>query len=92
MASDLAIVSGLTGRQTSVPAANAWATGEQPSAWAPHIVGTSPASSPASMNSWKPRATLVNSEPEAIGATTRSGSSQPSCSAVSKASVLEPSA
>ena len=44
------------------------------------------------MNSWKPRATLVNSEPEAIGATTRSGSSQPSCSAVSKASVLDPSA
>ena len=32
IASDLAIVSGLTGRQTSVPAANAWATGEQPSA------------------------------------------------------------
>ena len=38
MASDLAIVSGLTGRQTGVPAANAWATGEQPSAWAPFIV------------------------------------------------------
>ena len=35
------------------------------------------------MNSWNPRATFVNSEPEAIGATTRSGISQPSCSAVS---------
>ena len=35
------------------------------------------------MNSRKPRATFVNSEPDAIGATTRSGSSQPSCSAVS---------
>jgi hypothetical protein len=44
------------------------------------------------MKSWKPRATFVNSEPEAIGATTRSGSSQPSCSAVSYASVFEPSA
>ena len=83
MASDLAIVSGLTGRQTSVPAAKACATGEQPSAWAPCIAGTSPSSRPASMNSWKPRATFVKSEPEAIGATTRSGSSQPSCSAVS---------
>ena len=39
MASDLAIVSGLTGRQTSVPAAKAVATGEQPSAWAPFMVG-----------------------------------------------------
>ena len=40
IASDLAIVSGLTGRQTSVPAANACATGEQPSACAPFIAGT----------------------------------------------------
>ena len=39
MASDLAIVSGLTGRQTSWPAAKAVATGEQPCAWAPFIVG-----------------------------------------------------
>ena len=83
MASDLAIVSGLTGRQTSVPAANAVATGEQPSAWEPFMIGTSPATSPASMNSWKPRASLVNCEPEAIGPTTRSGSSQPSCSTIS---------
>jgi hypothetical protein len=90
IASDLAIVSGLTGRQTSLPSANALATGEQPSAWAPHMVGTRPSSSPASIHSSKPRATFVNSEPEAIGATTRSGSSQPSCSAVSNASVLEP--
>ena len=44
------------------------------------------------MNSWKPRATFVYSDPEAIGAMTRSGSSHPSCSAVSNASVLEPSA
>jgi hypothetical protein len=44
------------------------------------------------MKSWNPRATFVNSDPDAIGATTRSGSSQPSCSAVSYASVLEPSA
>ena len=39
MANDLAIVSGLTGRQKSCPFANAWATGEQPSAWAPLNVG-----------------------------------------------------
>ena len=92
MASDLAIVSGLTGRQKSCPSAKAVATGEQPSAWAPLNTGSVPSSRPASIHSWKPRAILVNSEPEAIGATTRSGSSKPSCSAVSKARVLEPSA
>ena len=83
IASDLAIVSGLTGRQIGVPAANAWATGEQPSAWAPFMCGTSPSSSPQSIHSSNPRAIFVNSEPEATGATTRSGSSQPSCSAIS---------
>ena len=62
------MVSGLTGRHTSVPFAYAVATGEQPSACAPLKAGSSPLSRPASMNSWKPRATLVNSEPEAIGA------------------------
>ena len=83
MASDLAIVSGLTGRQTSVPAANAVATGEQPVAWAPFIVGVSPSMRPSSRHSSKPLASLVNSEPEAIGATTRSGVEKPSCSAIS---------
>ena len=56
------------------------------------MTGIEPETSPASMNSWKPRAILVNCEPEAIGPTIRSGSSQPSCSTVSNASVLEPSA
>ena len=83
MARDLAIVSGLTGRQKSLPSSNALATGEQPAAWAPLKVGSVPSSRPTSIHSWKPRAILVNSEPDAIGATTRSGSSQPSCSAVS---------
>ena len=92
IASDLAIVFGLTGRTMSWPSANAVATGEQPSAWAPFIVGVSPSTSPAAMNSSKPRASLVNCEPDAIGPTTRSGSSQPSCSTTSNASVLEPSA
>src|SRR4051812_37411019 len=83
MASDLAIVSGLTGRQTSVPAANAVATGEQPRAWAPFIVGASPSTRPSSRHSSKPLAILVYNEPEAIGATTRSGVRKPSCSAIS---------
>ena len=83
MASDLAIVSGLTGRQTSLPASKAWATGEQPAACAPFIVGASPVISPSSRHSSKPRAIFVKSEPEAIGATQRSGVSQPSCSATS---------
>ena len=85
-------MSGFTGRQTSWPAANALATGEQPSAWAPFIRGSSPSSSPSSLHSWKPLAIFVNSDPEATGTTQRSGSSQPSCSAISNASVFEPSA
>ena len=92
IASDLAIVSGLTGRQKSRLASNAVATGEQPAAWAPLKAGSSPSSSPSSSHSSNPRAIFVNSEPEAIGHTTRSGSSKPSCSAVSNASVFEPSA
>jgi hypothetical protein len=52
----------------------------------------SPSISPTSRHSSKPRAIFVNSEPDATGATTRSGSSKPSPSAISKASVLEPSA
>ena len=83
IASDLAIVSGFTGLQTSQPASKAWATGEQPSAWAPLKAGTSPSISPTSSHSSKPRAIFVNSEPDATGATTRSGSSKPSCSAIS---------
>jgi hypothetical protein len=79
----LAIVSGLTGRQTSCPASQAFATGAQPAAWAPLNFGSSPAIRPTSPHSSKPRAILVNSEPEATGATTRSGSSKPSCSAIS---------
>ena len=35
MASDLAMVSGLTGRMASVPSAKAVATGAHPAAWAP---------------------------------------------------------
>ena len=92
MASDLAIVSGLTGRQKSCPASNACATGEQPSAWAPLNAGSPPVTSPTSSHSSNPRAIFVNSEPDAIGATTRSGSSKPSCSAISNAIVFEPSA
>ena len=37
MASDLAMVFGFTGLTTSLPAANAWATGEHPAAWAPEM-------------------------------------------------------
>ena len=61
--------SGVTGRQKSWPSANAVATGEQPVACAPFIVGSSPSMSPRSSHSWKPLAIFVNSEPEAIGAT-----------------------
>ena len=93
MASDLAMVLGLTGRMASVPCRKAVATGEQPSAWAPETrTAGSSGSSPTLPSSLKPLATLVSWLPDPIGTTTWSGACQPSCSAISKARVLEPSA
>ena len=43
------------------------------------------------MNSPNPLRSLVSSEPPAIGATTALGKRQPSCSAISWATVFEPS-
>ena len=79
-------------RRPARPRAKAVATGAQPSAWPPMSRGGSPSTSPSSSSSAKPWWSFVYSEPEAIGATTTSGSSQPSCSAISYASVFEPSA
>ena len=67
------------------------ATGAQPVAWAPFITGAEPLTSPSSIHSAKPRWIFVNSDPDAIGTTQRSGSSQPSSSTISNDTVLEPS-
>ena len=91
IASDRAIVLGRTGA-TFVPSANASATGEQPSACAPINRGCAPSTRPSSRSSLKPWCTFENIAPDAIGATTASGNVQPSCSAISKPSVFEPSA
>ena len=91
IASDRASVFGRIGLTFS-PVANASATGAQPSAWPPYSRGSRPSTSPT-LASWeKPCRSFVKSEPEAIGQATASGSSQPSCSAISNASVFEPSA
>ena len=93
MASERTIVSGVrTGSMTSVPAAQAVATGAQPAAWPPTNRIGRRAIRPSSASSSKPRATRVNIAPEATGATMTSGDRQPSDSAISYASVLEPSA
>ena len=77
----------------SVPSAKAVATGEHPSAWAPEIrTAGSSGRRPTLPSSAKPLATLVSWLPDPIGTTTWSGARQPSCSAISKARVLEPSA
>ena len=47
---------------------------------------------PLEVSSVKPLSTLTSCAPDAIGTTTCSGSRQPSCSAISKPSVLDPSA
>ena len=68
IASDLAIVAGLTGRTWSLPSANAVATGEQPCAWAPEIRTSPPPSTrPSSASSRKPLSIFVSWLPEAIG-------------------------
>ena len=60
MASDLAMVSGRTGRTTSWPAANAADTGEQPVAWAPYTRQPVSSTSPSAANSRNPLSTLVS--------------------------------
>ena len=71
MASDLAIVSGFTGRMVSALSMNAFATGEQPSACAPdtRTCGSS-SSRPTLYSSSNPLRTLVRSDPLATGTTT----------------------
>jgi hypothetical protein len=93
MASDLAMVSGFTGLIVSDPDRNAAAMGEHPRAWAPdtRTCGSS-SMRPTLASSSKPLLILVSCEPLAMGTTTWSGKRQPSCSAVSKARVFDPSA
>ena len=94
MLSDLAMPVGLTGVIVSVPACSAVAIGLHPADWAPKTfqppAGAS--ASPISTSSVNALSTLVSSSPEAIGMTTWAGIRQPSCSATSYPSVLEPSA
>ena len=61
-------------------------------AWAPKIAYGFGSTRPRLISSVKPLSILVSWAPEATGMTTWSGSRQPSCSAISYASVLEPSA
>lgn len=91
MASERAMVSGLTGCTTSWPFLNAAETGEQPVACAPNTLYGVASTSPTSPSSRKPLSTLVSCEPEATGTTICGGIRQPSCSATSNASVFEPS-
>ena len=67
--------------------------GAQPAAWAPYCRGSVALHEADVDAAARSRlCSLWNSEPEAIGATIWSGSRQPSCSAVSNASVFEPCA
>src|SRR5665809_122810 len=73
MARDLAIVFGLTGRTSSTPSANAVATGEHTSAWAPWTCMCGSGVRPTVRSSRIPFPSFVNSEPQAIGTTIASG-------------------
>ena len=71
--------------------ANASAIGLEPSACPANSLGTGSLQRPARVSSEKPWASFANSIPLAAGHTTASGSSQPSCSAISNESVFAPS-
>src|SRR5215469_189560 len=92
IASDLAIVSGRTGFTTSQPFANACETGEQPLACAPKTRHLDCPTRPSSANSENPLSIFTSCAPDATGTTICSGIRQPSCSAISKPRVLDPSA
>src|SRR5690606_26050736 len=83
MASDLAMVSGLTGWITSWPFSQARATGEHPVACAPKTRYGLSSTRPSPISSWKPLSILVSWEPETMGRTIWSGRRSPSCSAIS---------
>jgi hypothetical protein len=88
----LAIVFGFCGTKFSVPFSNAVAIGEQPAACAPDMRVCGVSMRPALWNSCRDFQIFVYIEPDAIGATMWSGVRQPSCSAISKPIVREPSA
>src|SRR5215831_2163716 len=92
MASDLAIVDGRTGCTTSWPARNAAATGAHPVACAPNTRYGVSATSPSEISSRNALSILTSCAPDATGTTIWAGSRQPSCSAISKPMVLDPSA
>jgi len=76
----------------ALAASIAVATGAQPAACPPTKRIGRRSMSPTSASWAKPRLSFVNMAPDAIGATMTSGVLQPSASAISKASVLLPSA
>jgi hypothetical protein len=92
IASERAIVWGFTGCTSSAPSRKAWATGLQPSAWAPLTRYRCSSTAPTAISSLKARWIFVSRAPDAIGTTTWSGSRQPSCSATSNPSDFDPSA
>ena len=85
------MVRGTTGVIASALSRTNCTMGAQPAAWAPKMRGAPPLTSPAALNSRNPLRSFVTREPPAIGAITAVGSRQPSCSAISKARVLDPS-
>src|SRR5881628_1735878 len=85
------MVWGTSGSSASPPRSTRRTIGAHPAACAPYSRGSLPRTSPASRNSPNPFRSFERSEPPAIGATTAVGRRQPSCSAISYATVLDPS-
>src|SRR5438093_7622251 len=85
------MVWGTSGSSTSPPRSTRRTIGAHPAACAPYSRGSLPRTSPASRNSPNPLHSFERSEPPAMGGTTAVGSRQPSCSAISYATVFDPS-
>src|SRR6202011_5160467 len=91
MASERAMVLGFCGSKRASPRFTALEIGEHPVACAPKNFPDFSSTQPSVTSSRNPLAILPISEPPAMGTTTLSGSLQPSCSAISKPCVFDPS-
>src|SRR5712664_2013072 len=91
MASERAMVLGFCGSKRARLRLTPSEMGEQPVACAPKNFTGLASTQPSVTSSRNALAILVMSEPPAMGTTTLSGSRQPSCSAISKPCVFEPS-
>ena len=86
------MVAGFCGSISALPVFTAVEMGEHPVACAPKNFTGLSSTKPSLLSSSNAFLILVINDPPAMGTTTLSGKRQPSCSAISKPTVFDPSA